>query len=234
MICISVAAFGQPFFDTASVKPADPKHRGTRMIDDPGTLMMNSASLLYCIVWAYDIKDYQVQGPDWIKTEIYDIIAKTETPVPGNVHKAMLQALLAERFKLTAHRETKDIPIYALAVGKNGPNFRASKTEGTPDIQSGRDGSLIGGKISMAKLADAISGPWMQRPVLDRTGLEGTYDLVLNPMPYLRDGPDGDGKPDMEYAIGRALQGLGLKLEPAKAPFEILVIDHVEKIPSRN
>lgn len=218
-------------FDVASVKPADPARRGTTMADDPATLTIRNGSLLYCMMFSYELKDYQIVGPDWISTEIYDVIAKTMDPPVADLHRSMLQGLLVDRFKLTFHRETREVPIYALVVGSRGPRLQPVEPLAGQNPQRG---FVLQGEMSMSKLADAISGPWIRRPVLDRTGLAGEFELRFDPMAYLGTESDPDAKPDMELATQRALKELGLELKPSKAPFEVLVIDHVEKLPTAN
>ncbi len=138
----------------------------------------------------------------------------------------MLQALLAERFKLVVHRETKELPIYALVAGKNGPKFRAAPDDGSPaEIGSGGGHQIKAHHISMKLLAATLQG-YIGDTVLDETGLTGLYDLNV-------DFNVDESKSFEGPTIFDAVQRVGLKLEPRKGPVEVVVIDHVEK-PSAN
>ena len=148
----------------------------------------------------------------------------------------MLQALLADRFKLTFHRQTKDLPVYALTVGKNGHKLHESEGDGPGSIKPNKLG-VVAQRTTLAEAADLLSQP-LQTPVVDMTGLTGRYDFSIDLAPYisgdLRRGP-GDQAPDIIAIAMTAIQEqLGLKLEPRKAPIEMLVVDHAEKVPTEN
>ena len=120
--------FGQtappPAFEVASIKPAAPQQPGRMMVamgGDPGRVNYTNVSLRNVLMRAYDVRSYQITGPSWLDTERYDIVAKVPEGVPKEQIPAMLQNLLAERFQMTIHRETKEQSVYALVVGKNGP-----------------------------------------------------------------------------------------------------------------
>ena len=148
----------------------------------------------------------------------------------------MLQALLAERFQMRVLRETKELPVYALVVGKSGPQLHEAEGAGN-GMRIGR-GRVTTQAISMEPFAKNL-GKLLGRTVVDRTGLEGKFAFTLEwtpdpgqPMGLL--GPSPASADDSGPSIFTALQEqLGLKLEPQKGPVEILVIDHVEK-PSEN
>jgi uncharacterized protein (TIGR03435 family) len=120
-------------FDVASIKPgalASAGGEGSRrenISSSPDTLTMANVSLASAIKWAYSLHDYQVAGPAWLNDERYDIRAKASGPTPDDQLRLMLRTLLADRFKLTSHRQTKDLPVYALLVAKNGPNSMRHK-----------------------------------------------------------------------------------------------------------
>ena len=138
----SSMAFGQstealPSFEVASVKVAEqPKPdaqgrlfvmrgcRGGPGTSDPGTLTCDNTPLKQLLVKAYDLKNYQVEGPAWLDSDGFDIVAKIPAGTSKEQFNLMLQSLLAERFKVTVHRETKTLPVYALSVGKNGPKLK--------------------------------------------------------------------------------------------------------------
>ena len=138
----------------------------------------------------------------------------------------MLQALLAERFKLAVHRETKELPIYTLVVGKGGPKFRAVEDDGSAtEIGSGGGHQIQAHHVSMKSLAATLQGS-VGDTVVDATGLIGLYDINL-------DFNVDESKPDEGPTVFEAVQRVGLKLEARKGPVEVVVIDHVEK-PSAN
>jgi len=246
-------------FEVASIKPAAPDARGTMIRMMPGgALTVTNATLRMLLTLAYDVRDFQISGgPGWVGSERYDINAKAERsataePVqedPRNMTDAQrktnqeqmrqrLQALLAERFQLAIHRETKEAPVYALVVGKNGPKIQESK-EGGPRLMMGR-GQLNGQGALMEMLANILSNQ-LGRPVLDKTGLQGKYDFKLEftpdpgqaagPFGGLGPGPDAPPPPDPNGpSIFAAIQEqLGLRLESTKGAVEMIVIDRVEK-----
>ena len=207
---------------------------------DEVKITMRNGNLLTFIEEAYGLKEYQIKGPEWLKSERFDIVA-TASHVTRNQLGLMLQTLLKERFKLEVHRESKVLPVYALVPGKNGPKIQAVKAEGDSGVWNGV-GKLTAKKLSMANFAESLSGQ-MDRPVVDMTGLEGVFDFTLeytnqNIQPLFNgDGGEGTAAPDFGSgpSIFTALQEqLGLKLESRKAPVEVLVIDHAEKVPTEN
>src|SRR5262245_6496527 len=121
-----------PSFEVASVKPAAPQQAGMFRIGmrggpgtpDPGQLTYNNVALRNVIMNAYDVRTYQINGPKWIDSERFDIVAKIPPGTSKEDFRLMLQNLLAERFGLKLHKETKDLPSYALVVGKNGPKLK--------------------------------------------------------------------------------------------------------------
>lgn len=190
-------------------------------------------------------------APDWAKSDKFDIAAKVDSPDIAELQKLsqdqrglMLQAFLADRFKMVIHKETRELPVFALIIAKNGPKLK----EATPDdkgmMRLGR-GILVGQGIPIASLANML----MQqreldgRTVLDKTGLSGKYEVTLRWMPEQsldQTSPVGNSQaavPPTDASaptIFTAIQEqLGLKLESAKGPAEFLVIDHVE-VPSVN
>jgi uncharacterized protein (TIGR03435 family) len=245
-------------FEVASIKPSQPQPMGQIRIGmsaDAGMLRYTYVALKDCIRIAYRVKEFQVQGPGWLESERFDIVAKfpagaTEEQVPE-----MLQSLLAERFKLALHRETKEHGIYALVPAKNGPKLKPAEIatgapsgprRGNLSIMVGPDGAhLKAPSATLANLAEMLSR-FSERPVVDMTGIEGQYDfdLVFAPETMRNVGgpgrmgppPGGEHAPPAEPAgsIYDSVQPYGLKLEPRKAPMEILVIDHILKTPTGN
>jgi uncharacterized protein (TIGR03435 family) len=216
---------------------------------------------------AYSVQAFQVVGgPDWINTAGYDIEAKPEGAVDRPRMWLMLQTLLADRFKLALHRDTRELPLYALTLGKNGFKPPAPKEDGCtstpPDSPLPPPGSLAqcgririnlspagltmdGGKVQMAELIRMLATA-LGRPVLDRTGYTGEFDVHLSFTPDQstmglpgaggpRDvgGPQLSTDPDRPTIFAALQEQLGLKLVTAKGPVEVLVIDHVER-PTEN
>ena len=245
-VAVQQTASISPQFEIATVKP----NRSTDPNNDKGywravkgdevKITMRNGNLLTFIEEAYGLKEYQIKGPEWLKSERFDIVA-TASHVTRSQLALMLQTLLKERFKLEVHRESRVLPVYALVQGKNGAKIQPVKAEGDAGVWNGI-GKLTAKKLSMPNFAESLSGQ-MDRPVVDMTGLEGVFDFTLEytnqniqPLP----GGDGDGgavAPDFGSgpSIFTALQEqLGLKLESRKAPVQILVVDHAEKVPTEN
>jgi uncharacterized protein (TIGR03435 family) len=235
------------------------------------------------------VKSFQISGPGWLDSERYDIVAKVPRGATKAECKLMMQNLLAERFKLMLHREKKDLPMYALVVGKNGPKLKESVEDpvaaaamskptmgkdGFPVLPAGLadlsakslkamngvpGASMTASHQSMAEFAEMLSSR-LNLPVVDMTGLTGKYDYALSfsaeglgrmrlpggmslpppaapptgeggPGTPMASAPDGPSSPDLLTALQ---EQLGLKLEQRKGPVELLVIDHVEKMPTEN
>lgn len=234
-----------PAFEVASVKPNSSGDRNTMFQITPGgRFHCSNVSPQMLIIMAYDLKPNQLTGgPSWLDSVKYDITAKAEGPEEPERLKQMMQTLLADRFKLAFHRETKDLPIYELVTAKNGPKLHPSAEDARKNQQQfarmGR-GMMDLQQMTMANFADHLSR-LVGRNVFDRTGIAGTYDIKLEWTPdesesqMFKGPPDGAGPPPPSPdATGPSLFGalqeqLGLKLVAGKGPVEIVVIDHVEK-----
>jgi uncharacterized protein (TIGR03435 family) len=153
IILTACTAFGQaaadsPMFEAASVKPAEPQTgmgirvmmRGGPGTPDPGQINYSNVSLKNVLTVAYGVKGYQINGPKWLDSERFDIVAKIAQGSTKEQFQLMLQNLLAERFKLTLHHETKELPIYALVVGKNGPKLKESADDDASAAPGGTAG----------------------------------------------------------------------------------------------
>lgn len=206
--------------------------------------------------------------PNWLTDELYDVIAKVgqadlagwqKPEIRQTMLRAMLQALLAERCKVVAHYGSKEAPVYDLVVTKGGPRFKPAQTVDVAELRRQHpEGGIMRGSgtmalrgtdrtqfyaISMAILANTILPSVADRPVVDKTGLAGFYDLAI-PSSALRRPPppspptasqplDAPVPPLEEDSIFAALESLGLRLQPAKGQVSTLVIDHIER-PSEN
>jgi len=273
MMCASLVsccvAFGQlapgnVTFEVASIKPAAPSPPGRMRIgmnSDAGMLRYINVSLKDCIRVAYRVKDFQVKGPDWIDSARFDILAKLPAGSSQDQIPERLQALLADRFKLTSHRDTKEHAIYALVTSKGGPKLKPAEVpagdgaaaggnsgrggmpRGAMTIQvDGAGAHLKAPSATLATLAEMISR-FSERPVVDMTGIEGQYDfdLVFSPetmrgmrMPAGGAAPAPDAPAEGAGSIYDSVQRYGLKLEPRKAPMEFVIVDHIEKAPTEN
>src|ERR1700676_1439192 len=134
----AVCAFPQARFDVPSIKPSKLSGEGRNresIVANPGTLIMHNVTLRSALQWAYRMKEYQVSGPAWIGDERYDISAKAAEPVGDEQLHAMLQNLLADRFKMALHREKRELPVYVLLVAKNGPKLAAGNPDGKSVLQ---------------------------------------------------------------------------------------------------
>lgn len=266
IVFVSPLAVAQEF-EAASVRPSAPAGPGRGMRADPGLINMTGVTLNFLLQQAYDVREYQISGgPNWVNSDRYDIVAKlpdstenqasadfakfTDDQAKNWLHRrqAMLQALLADRFELKIHRETKELPRYVLTVAKGGPKLKnAGQIEasnvGHGMINMGR-GSLWGSQIPVSDLILALS-QIMGRTILDQTGLNGKFDFNLKWTPdQSTAGLSGVGLPPPGAdaaplnpegpSIFTALQEqLGLKLDSGKGPVEVIVIDHAGK-PSAN
>jgi uncharacterized protein (TIGR03435 family) len=265
-LCL-VAVAQTPAFEAASVKPSTVQSprgsiRGGPGTSDPGRLTCTNATLFDVILRAYGLKRFQLSGPDWLASARYDITAT----IPANASKEqaglMLQRLLAERFHLAAHHETRQLQGFELVVGPRGTKLKPSSessdtatseavppktdSEGYPILagpgmammEGARAGSVIVFLTARAQpvsaLADLISREF-QMPILDRSGLKGNYDfrMAFAPRPpgAISSTPDDDAAANLIQAVQ---QQLGLRLNSAKIPTDVVVVDRAEKIPSGN
>jgi uncharacterized protein (TIGR03435 family) len=227
-IALGTCVCGQPQFDAAAVKTEPPPdqsgHISSRMSVDDGRLAYTNVTLADVLEQAYKVQRNQISGPDWLDTDRFDITAKIPAGQREQIPQ-MLQALLADRFAMKLHRGTKELPIYLLTVGKNGPKFKSTETASGTTHNSTRLRSHVDIKGNMALFAEFLSTE-VHRPVLDRTGLSGNFDLTLDWTP--------DDAPD-SISIFTALQEqLDLKLDASRGPVELIVVDRAERTPSEN
>ena len=267
-------AFGQaagPRFEVVSIKPvaegtADIQGLGNVRILPGGRLNAEAALLRYFIQNAYGVKPFQLGGgPGWIESAHYNIDATAGGNPSGSEMRLMMQALLADRFQLKVHRETRELPVYELTVAKGGsklqppkPGSCLSPEANAPPVPgpatpcgrvvmmiSGSGARMQGGQVSMAELVRVLSNV-LARTVVDQTGYTGEFDVHLEfspdeslgglPTPK---GPDDPRVPTIPAdpnhpTIFAAMQEqLGIKVQSAKGPVEVIVIDHVER-PSGN
>jgi uncharacterized protein (TIGR03435 family) len=236
-----------PTFEVASVKQNKSGTRGGSMEFSRGGERFTATNVPFgaLVLLAYNLTVRQLSGPNAFFSEKYDVAAKAEHPVRPDEMLLMLQALLADRFKLVVHRDTREIPVYALTIGKKGPRLQPSDpSEGSaavprnPSHAGGtepKSGHLIFKNESMPDFAWALSrmAGIGDRVVVDNTGLKGNYDFELIFGRYDLPPAAADTRPDAPEVFTALQEQLGLKLESKKAPVEFLVVDHVEP-PTQN
>lgn len=227
----------QPAFAVASIHPSAGEvkfeHDGNTEAT-PGTLRMQDVSVETCIKWAYGVQESQIAGPAWIDSDKFDITAKADGPATDDEMKRMMQALLADRFKLRFHHQEKELKAFVLTIAKGGAKVTpAAAPDAKPYRQNSANGSVVK-SMTIQQFGDFISQP-LHMPVVDQTGLTGKYDFVLDFTSYLPDAHNMDvNRPDSTSILMAALEGeLGIKMETRKTQVDVMIIDHVEK-PSAN
>jgi uncharacterized protein (TIGR03435 family) len=229
-----------PVFDVAAIRQTLTVRGRPRIISSPfdGNFTATNATLKLILEYAYGLPQTQViGGPDWLNSNRFDIQAKTSGSVSDHLHnlpydkgklqkQQMLRTLLADRFKLEAHQETRELPVFALVVAKNGPKL--DKADEGPPIVRGWEGHLTveGGDNTLATFAAELSKR-VHRIVLDQTGIKGRYSIDLD---WSEDNDIDDDSPSLFTAIR---EQLGLRLQSQKALVPVLIIDHIE-MPSAN
>lgn len=269
-MCILSAslALGQsstPAFDVASIKPAAPGAPAARIEYRPGGQFLGSnVAIVFLLEDAYGVRDFQITGdPQWMSVIAdgyngrYDIAAKANQSATEPEMKEMVKTLLADRFKLKLHTETRPMSVYALVPGKGGVKLQTAKNNGKPPgsgaIASMRPGWIQGNNVAMPVLVQSLS-EFVDRPVIDKTNFTDAFDFRLTFTPDLVEdrapspGTCPAGFTDLAEqqhlgvkpsswscpSIFDAVQDqLGLKLDFQKDPIEVLVIDHAER-PSFN
>jgi uncharacterized protein (TIGR03435 family) len=246
----ATAAFAQapPAFEVASIRVSQEGNRGGEGMHrdfrggaavqvSPDSVTIRNSSLRSITCWAYKVMDFQVKGPDWLGSQRFDITAKAAAAADDQQLRLMMRTLLADRFKMVAHPETKEMQAYLLQVAKGGPKVKESTSgEGEMDIQPNQQKMQVTIlRAGVQQLTDALSNVF-RAPIVDQTGLKGRYDATFDMMKYMADMRPTDGStPDPQAIIMRGLQEeLGLKLEPKKMPVDLIVIDRVEKVPVEN
>jgi uncharacterized protein (TIGR03435 family) len=257
-IAMTAVALSQdaPRFEVASVKPSGPKsERGSEGgpgSSDPGRYRYTSATLDDLIATGYHVDYFQISSKTPLDRDRFDVVAKLPEGATKEQFRLMLRDLLAERFHLKAHIESKEFPGYELAVAKSGSKLNdAPQPSGDDDrfpaLPPNRPGmtsryTTVGGvtlvrmrarQQTMAALAHGLRAPG-ERPVVDGTGLTGTYDFTLE---YTMDLPGSAPAADAPTAptlFGALQQQLGLQLIAKKLPFDVVIVDSVDKLPTEN
>jgi uncharacterized protein (TIGR03435 family) len=247
----AAAAFAQapPAFDVASIRVTAPGNRegggmkrdmktGALVTISPDSVSIRNSTLRSITCWAYHVFDYQIKGPDWIGGERYDVMAKTAQPVAEEQLRRMMQTLLADRFKMVTHPESKEMQAYLLQIAKGGIKVKESTSgEGDMDVEPNQQKMQVTvRRAGISQLIDVL-GNVFRAPIVDQTGLKGKYDATFDMMKYMAEmrPTDGGAPPDPQAIVIRGLQEeLGLKLEPKKMAVDLVVIDKAEKVPAEN
>ncbi len=253
MAAIPARAQRKPAFEVTSVKPnTSADFRGAQMQFLPGgRFVATNYPLQFVIAAAWNVPFQGPRlsgGPEWLRSERFDIEAKAANgAVPRADMRLMLQALLEDRFKLKMRRESKELPIFAVIVGKNGPKLEKSQidekdcdTAPCHVFMGGRGRGLHGQAVDMSDLAMYVEN-WAERPVVDMTGIHGLFHIETRGWLPMTPGPapaagvkaeDGGDLVDLP-TLFEVFEKLGLKLEARKAPVDTFHIDQIEK-PSQN
>jgi len=231
VLLIAATLSAQTTFEVASVRLTPPGSTGNTYLSPPGSASFTATNVTLDVLIeiAYGVDENQIsKAPVWLGSQHYDVSVKPEGP--GGLSYAQmkqpLQQLLEQRFGLTAHREKKDVDGYVLVIAKDGPKL----THSTED--SGHNKFILPSGIRfdhtvIATFAAALARP-TGRPVIDKTGLTGDFDIDLK---YAPEKAVDSSLPSIFTALQ---EQLGLKLESTKVPFEVLVIDHVNRVPTEN
>lgn len=277
LVSAAAAAQTRPAFEVASIRPSSEQATQVNVgLHISGAqVRMTYMSLKDYVAIAYRVRVRQVVGPDWLAQQRFDIAAKIPDGVPSDSVAEMLQTLLADRFHLAVHRDMKEFPVYALGVGKGGPKLRESADAGdasadrSANVNVAASGSVAGvfvdlgagsffnlannrleiHKMTTEALASMLTR-FLDRPVVDTTGLQGSYDLTLDLAPedytamLIRSAVNAGVvlPPQALRALDAApgdplsgpLQKFGLALEARKAPLDVIVVDAIQKIPTEN
>jgi len=236
---LSVCAAAQdapPAFEAASVKVNTSDSGSTHSNTRPANVQLTNMPLRSIITMAYEVKDYEVVGPEWLASAKYDIVAKAAVGTPDHDIPAMLRTLLVERFKLETHRETRDLQVFGLVAAKGGFQLKPVESgNSSRDTQhNAMGGVLTATKTSLDRLAI-----WLNRftdlPVVNMTGIEGVFDFTLK---YSLENEtrkaEANGAPKYPIVPLAIQEQLGLRLEKRTAKVEVLSIDHAEKTPIEN
>jgi uncharacterized protein (TIGR03435 family) len=254
-ICTTLlVALQVPAFEVASVKPSANANLRTNMrggpdTSDPGQITFTNVTLGSVIVRAYDLKPYELSGPDWLSTNRYDIVAKIPPSTSKEQFQLMLQNLTVARFHTELHRETRQIQGYELLVARNGPRFTESTGPEYPKLDAPGIAFLEGVKghavitylhakdQTIAALAEFLSRQF-RIPIVDQTGVTGTFTFTLAFAPQapgaLASLPETtpDSIDQSAPNLLTAIQELGLRFNSRKVPVDVLVIDRADKVPS--
>ncbi len=237
LAAVMPASSQSPTFDAASVKVSNVGNNSSTWHSRTGYLVMKNQTLQRLVMIAYGFNDEQrvLGGPSWATSDRFDVEARAAGPSNNPELLLMLQKLLAERFQLAIHRDTRNGSGFAIVPIKGGIRIKPDETEAKPRSNSHR-GRIEAQRISMAKLAETLS-PMLNSRVIDETGAKGLYSFTLEWVPDSANRTEPDavpvanlGGPSLDYVLAHQL---GVQLENRKLPVDLIVIDKAEK-PTEN
>jgi uncharacterized protein (TIGR03435 family) len=242
-----MAADADPSFEVATIKPTKPDEQGTFITVRGTELVVVNFSLNDLIKFAYSVQDKQiVGGPDWMGTDKWDINAKPDTPgMPSDVQmKSMVKKMLADRFALKFHNDQREMGAYVLTVGKDGPKMKQNtdNPNGLPGLFFGPIGTLHVMNATMPDFTGLMQSVVLDRPVLDKTGLQGRWNFTLKWTPdesqfaavgWKAPPPSADDASAPPPLFTAIQEQLDMKLEAQKTQVPVMAIDHVDH-PSPN
>ena len=226
-------------FEVASVKVNKSGPGSSNWEDGHGKVSFTNVTMATLVKFAFGIKDYELSGPSWFDADRYDINAKGPDGTLDKDLPVMMQALLKERFGMVFHREVKEVSVFSLVVDKGGFKGKAATDDsavglgGGIGIGSGSGGtpspvSTMSSTGTMPRFAESLArNRDVNRPVIDKTGLTGRYEMSLRYLPFSNQAT-GDPAPSIFQALQ---EQLGLRLEPDKGQIEVVVIERMEKVP---
>ena len=227
----------RPAFEAAFIKVNSSGSGGSSSNGTKGQLVMVNQSLRRLVERAYNVKPFQVIAPDWMDNVRFDITAKYPEETKNSDRPAMLKTLLEDRFKLATHADSKELPGYALVAAKSGLKIKAvdagGSGAGTSSNSSNNSVTLKVTSIPMADLADYLARQ-LGSTVIDKTGVEGAYTFELHWTLDDSNGGPNDGGAAQFAAIQEAIGTLGLHLQAQKVPVQMVVVDHIERVPTEN
>jgi uncharacterized protein (TIGR03435 family) len=232
---VVMAEGADPDWDVAAVKPDDPNSTEAGFWLHDRRLEIKGKTAEQLLLYGYGLHESQVlNAPDWMRTERWHVEGVADVPGQPNRQQmgSLVRKLLAERFGLVMHHEQREMRVFALAVAKGGPKMAPSADDPNApmhenDSQSGGQATMSVKNVSMGELAGMLMRLFLDRPVVDQTGLVRRYDFQLRwTQDETRAPTDGSAPPGLFTAIQ---EQLGLKLEPTKAQADVLVVDGVER-----
>jgi uncharacterized protein (TIGR03435 family) len=229
---LAQAQDARPAYEAASVKINTSGNGGSSSNGSKGQVVITNQTLKRLVERAYNLKPFQVTGPGWMEDVRVDITAKYPPDTKVDDRMLMLRTLLEERFKLVVHRDSKEMSGYALVVAKGGFKLKPVEPGGSgTNSNGGRVRKLTATKTSITQLADFVART-LGETVVDKTGLDGVYDFELR---WTEEDQPSVVEADPVPNLFDALQGtLGLRLQAQKVPVEMVLVDHVERVPIEN
>jgi len=233
VFALAVAAQAPPAFEVATIRPSEgpipgiPFNLGQQRTT-ADTLTARNSALREIIQRAYGIGPQELEGPAWLGEVKLDLVGKSAQPATDAQLWAMVRPLLEERFQMKYHHETREVSGLAMVTRKNGHKLKVS--EGGSNNLAMNAGVFTGSNVTLGRLAGLLSSV-LRRPVRDDTGLDGTYDFVIDTRAYAGQG----GPQDLaSLTITAFREDLGLQLESRKFDIQVMVIDHIERTPAEN